>query len=188
MANKKGLFAILSDGTGAGVAPDNANPDTTLGSAITNTIASPAFINSSGVLVFPQLNPDGAILVSTEGAGTCYDGYAKVTGTTSFQDLGAVTGLTIGETYSQFNFSISAATEACIQLVRVDDSAGTPIETVMAEFMVGPGQYSYTARLHCLDADLTGGTGVQDIKLKGKLLESTGAEIMGWLGFIENAS
>ena len=188
MANKKGLFGILNDGAGAGVGVDLANPDTTLGSAIDNTIASPAFINSSGVLVFPQLNPDGAILVSTEGAGTCYDAYAKVTGSDNFQDLGTVTALTIGEVYKDFNISISAMTEACVQLVHVDDAAGTPVVTVMAEFMVGPGQYSYCCQLHCLDRDLTGGTGVQEIKLRAKLLENTGSEIAGWLGFIEQAS
>ena len=188
MANKKGLFGILNDGSGAGVGIDLANPGTTLGSAIDNTIASPAFVDSSGVLVFPQLNADGALVVSTEGAGTCFDDYAKVTGSTSFQDLGSVTtGLSVGEVYNKFESSISSMTEACIQLIHVDDAAGTPVETVLWEAFIGPGQYSYCCKKDCLQYDTTGGTGDQHFKLQGKLLEATGAEIAGCLGFVEKA-
>jgi len=187
MANKKGLFAILNDGAGAGTGVDLANPDTTLGSAIDNTMATPSFINSSGVLVFPQLNDDGAILVSTEGAGTCISNYAKVTGSTSFQDLGNNTALSIGEIYKDFEWSVSSMTEACIQVVYVDDAAGTPVETVLVEFFVGPGQYSYCCNIHCLEQDTTSGTGVQEIKLQAKLLDATGSEIAGLLSITQAA-
>jgi hypothetical protein len=175
MANKKGLFGILNDGNGAGVGVDLANPGTTLGSAIDNTIASPAFVDNSGVLTFPQLNSDGSIPVSVGAAGVCKSGHAKVTGTTAFQDLGSITGVN-SKTYTNIEGTVSAMTEACVQLVLDDNGA----ETVLNEMMLGPGQYSFEFDLECLEV-ATGATGAQAIKLKGLLLESTGSEISGFV-------
>jgi hypothetical protein len=186
MANKKGLFGILNDGNGAGVGVDLANPGTTLGSAVDNTVASPAFVDNTGVLTFPQLNSDGTIPVQIGAGGTCISAFAKVTGSTSFQDLGTIVA-TIGKTYSAIEFTAAAMTEACIQLVYVDDVAGTPTETVLSEVMVGPGQYTASINMACLQVDTTGGTGTQHIKLKGLLLEATGAEIAGTIAAKESA-
>lgn len=180
MSKKKGLFAILNDGNGAGVGIDLVNPDTTLGSAIDNTLAAPSFIDSSGVLVFPQLDSEGKLPVTFDTSGVCLYNSAKVIGSTSFQDLGSVSAQ-VDKMYTQFNVSISAMTEACIRLIYDDN--GT--EEVLAEYMLGPGQYSYCCKHDCLEKDTSGKIGTQVFKLQGKLLESTGSEISGFVSFKE---
>jgi hypothetical protein len=187
MANKKGLFGILSDGAGAGVGITLANPDTTLGSAIAATVASPAFINSSGVLVFPQLTPDGAIVVSTEDTGICHYAVSKVTGSTSFQDVAVFTGA-LSEVYRNMSFVVASMTECDWELVYIDDAAGTPVETILAYFDTGPGQYSFCCELPCVEVDTTTGTGVQEITIRGKLLEATGSEISATLNLHERSN
>jgi hypothetical protein len=180
--NKKGLFGILDDGAGAGKGITLANPDTTLGSAIAATVASPAFINSSGVLVFPQLDAEGRIRVTFDGAGECHDAYDKLIGSTSYQDVAEFTGA-LSKLYDRIGFSVSSATECDWELVYIDDAAAmTPVETVLSHFMTGPGQYSYGIdSLACVEVDTSAGTGVQKIVLRGKLLEATGSEIAATL-------
>ena len=177
MSNKKGLFGILNDGAGAGVGITKAIPGTTLGSAITSTMASPAFVNSSGVLVFPQLNAAGQILVSLDTAGQCIHAKGKVTGSTSFQDVATITAA-LAKLYDKIGFTVSSMTECDWELVYVDDAAGTPVETILAYFDTGPGQYSYCCHLDCVEVDTTAGTAVQKILIRGKLLEASGSEIM----------
>lgn len=186
MANKKGLFGILSDGAGAGVGITKAIPGTTLGSAITSTMASPAFVNNAGVLVFPQLNAAGQIQVSTEESHICHDAVAKVTGSTSFQDTAVFTAA-LTKKYDKIGFTVMSMTECDWELVYVDDAAGTPVETILAYFDTGPGQYSYCCELSCVEVDTTAGTGVQKILIRGKLLEATGSEIAGTLWLSEPA-
>lgn len=183
--NKKGLFGVLNDGAGAGVGIDKVEPGTTTAASVTNTLAAPVFQNSSGVLVFPSLDANGKIQVAFD-SGTCLNGYAKVTGSTSFQDLGSVT-LTLTELYNKIGYSIASATEACYELVYIDDDGGSPTETILATLMTGPGQYSFCCELSCLEVDTTGGTGTQTLKLRGKLLETTGSEIAGTVAALQNA-
>lgn len=180
--NKKGLFGILNDGAGAGVGITLANPDTTLGSAIAATVASPAFINSAGVLVFPQLDAEGRIRVTMDGAGECNDAYGALVGSTSFQDVASFTAA-LSKLYDRIGFSVCSATECDWELVYIDDAAGmTPVETVISSWMTGPGQYSYGLdSLACVEVDTSAGTGVQEIVIRGKLLEATGSEIQATL-------
>lgn len=183
--NKKGLFGILNDGNGAGVGIDKVNPDTTLGSAVNSTLAAPCFINSSGVLVFPQLDAEGRIRVTLDGAGDCDYSYGDAIGSTSFQNIASKT-LALSKLYEQIGFSVSSATECDWELVHVNDEAGTPVETILAAFMTGPGQYSYGIdSLHCVDVNTTGGTGVQKLYLRGKLLDATGSELKATMWFKE---
>lgn len=183
MANKKGLFGILNDGAGAGVGVDLANPDTTLGSAIDNTIASPAFVDSSGVLVFPELDANGRIQVVI-GQGVCHWGRGQVTGSTSFQDVAEVTGA-LTKVYKNFDIAISSMTECDWELVYIDDADGTPAETILGAFDTGPGQYTVMGEMDCVEIDTTGATGTQKFVLRGKLLEATGALASATLSFLE---
>lgn len=183
--NKKGLFGILNDGNGAGVGITLANPDTTLGSAIAATVASPAFINSAGVLVFPQLDAEGRIRVTMDGSGECNYAYGDLIGSTSFQDVATAT-LALVKLYEQIGFTVSSATECDWELVHINDAAGTPVETILSAWMTGPGQYSYGLdSLHCVDVNTTAGTGVQKLIVRGKLLEATGSELKATVWYKE---
>lgn len=181
MSNKKGLFGILSDGAGAGVGITLANPDTTLGSAISATVASPAFINAAGVLVFPSLDAEGRIRVTMDSAGACHYAASKVTGSTSFQNVAVFTGA-LSKMYDKIGFVVSSMTECDWEVVHISDAAGTPIETILAYFDTGPGQYSFALdSMACVEVNTTGLVGVQKILVRGKLLEATGSEIASTL-------
>jgi len=178
--NKKGLFAVLDNGDGTGSGVDIANPDTTLGSAIDKTIASPAFIDAAGVLVFPQLDSEGRLPVTTDEAGACHHAYALVTGSTSYQDLGSFAAALLKK-YNKIGFAISSCTEADYELVYIDDVGVGDTETILGHFSTGPGQYSFCCEMSCVEVDTTAGTGIQAITLRAKLLEATGSEIAGTL-------
>jgi hypothetical protein len=184
MANKKGLFGVINDGAGAGLGITKAIPGTTLGTAITVTAACPAFVNSAGVLVFPQLNASGQIQVTSEQAGDCHYAPGSVTGSTSFQTVASFTGA-LAKVYNAFEWTINSMTECDWELVYINDTAGTPIETILAYADTGPGQYSYCCHMHCIEVDTTAGTGVQTFRLRGKLLEATGSLIQATLAFTE---
>lgn len=184
MANKKGLFGILNDGAGAGLGITRADPDVTLGSAITHTIATPCFVNAAGVLVFPQLSGDGAIPVTLDATGVCFDNASEIVGSTSFQTVATITGALL-KRYKDFELVSASMTECDWELVYTDDAGGTPVETVKARWDTGPGQYSFCCMLKCIDVDTTAGTGVQNFKIRGKLLEATGSNISATLAFHE---
>lgn len=183
MANKKGLFGILNDGNGAGVGITLCDPDATEGADISATIASPAFVNADGILVFPALDALGRIPVSL-AAGNCYFDYGKVTGSTSFQEVAVIIGALLKK-YADFEFIAASMTECDWELVYIDDAAGTPVETILAAWDTGPGQYTVHVELSCVNVDTTAGTGVQNLVIRGKLLEATGSEISATLGMHE---
>lgn len=185
MANKKGLFGIINNGSGDGVGITKAVPGTTLGSAIAITMATPCFVNSAGVLVFPQLDAEGRIRVTSDSAGDCYYGKGKLTGSTSWQDVADFTAA-LGKLYTKFGFVVSSMTECDWELVYVDDASGTPTETVIGAWDTGPGQYSFSiADMNCVEQSTVGQTGVQKFLIRGKLLEATGSEIAATLWFHE---
>jgi hypothetical protein len=186
MSNKKGLFGILNDGAGAGVGVDKANPDTTLGSAINSTIATPCFINSSGVLVFPQLEADGSIKVSLSNtSGACYSNHNKITGGTNFANV-AVQGLSNNTVYDHIGFIAASMTECDWELVFIYNYGTTNDEIMLARFDTGPGQYTVCCDNECLTQDTTGYAGNKVIALRGKLLEATGSEIMATITVHQN--
>jgi hypothetical protein len=116
-----------------------------------------------------------------DGAGECNYAYGKVVGSTSYQDVAEFTGA-LSKLYDRIGFSVSSATECDWELVYIDDASGTPVETVLAHFMTGPGQYSYGIdSLACVEVDTSAGTGVQKIVIRGDLLEATGSEIAATL-------
>ena len=181
MSNKKGAFGIINDGAGAGLAITKAIPGTTLGSAIAVTAAMPAFINSSGVLVFPQLDAEGRIRVTMDSAGACHYAVNKLVGSTSFQNVAAFTGA-LNKVYDKIGFVVSSMTECDWEVVYIDDFGGTPVETILAYFDTGPGQYSFALdSMSCVEVDTSAGTLVQKIIIRGKLLEATGSEIAATL-------
>ena len=183
MANKKGLFGILNDGNGAGLGITLCDPDSTEGTDISATIASPAFVNDDGVLVFPALDALGRIPVVLT-ASNCYFDYGKVTGSTSFQAVAVIVGALLKK-YGDFEFVAASMTECDWELVYIDNVGGTPVETILAAWDTGPGQYTVHVELSCVNVDTTTGTGIQNLVIRGKLLEATGSEISATLAMRE---
>lgn len=121
-----------------------------------------AFKDSSGNLVHPQLNSEGALVVSSEGAGVprsaTSDG--EITGSLTLTLICEV-ALSTDMTYGKIHAHGSCFKEAMFYLVQLDDAT----ELILASFIVGPGQYSFMADLKSTEF-ASGATGTQKLQLK----------------------
>lgn len=128
-----------------------------------------AFKDSTGDLVLPQLTAGGQIAVSfTEGL--CYKSPAGELAAGS-ATLAAVTNaeitLSTSTSYGGIGFILSSRRDSLFQIIWQDDAT----DTVLAEFIVGPGQYTINGELHCLKIT-TGASGTQKLKVKAKNFEA----------------
>lgn len=128
-----------------------------------------AFKDSTGDLVLPQLTAGGQIPVSfTEGL--CYKSPAGELAAGS-ATLAAVTNaeitLSTSTSYGGIGFILSSRRDSLFQIIQQDDAT----DTVLAEFIVGPGQYTINGELHCLKIT-TGASGTQKLKVKAKNFEA----------------
>lgn len=128
-----------------------------------------AFKDSTGDLVLPQLDASGNIKV-TFTDNTCLKSPAGELAAGS-ATIAAVTGaeitLSASTSYDNIGFVFSSRRDSLFQLVQQDDAT----DTVIAEFIVGAGQYTIVGELHCLKIT-TGGTGTQKLKVKAKNFEA----------------
>ena len=132
-----------------------------------------AFKDASGNVILPQLTADGKIMVDTEAlVGQCLHAYgsdaAPVVNTPS--DLATLV-LDVAQTNSKIAMSFSCFRDALYEVVYIDDVGGTPTETVISAGLVGAGQYIVCCALPCNTVDVSGGTGVQNLVLRGTCLQ-----------------
>jgi hypothetical protein len=147
--------------------------------AAKNGLIGFAFRDSSGNVVLPQLSSSGALPVDTDGGGPCRTAKGEHAGSTSFVDVtGCEVTINGGIEASSIEADVSCFRDTIFQIVYVDDAGGTPVETVIAEALCGPGQYSYKMGGKCLIQDVSGGTGVQKLKVKGKNLNPAAGSTM----------
>ena len=165
MVDPEELFNTLDDG-GAGAAPKKMQEGDSPSAA--NGAIGFAFKDSSGNVVLPQLNAAGQIPTTETTAGTClYANGELAAGNLALTDVtNAQIILTVAKTYIEIGGAVSCRHASLFQWVHVDDSGGvTPVETVIAEIIVGPGQYSIFNSIECFILDTTGGTGVILLKI-----------------------
>lgn len=170
MADLEEVFKILADDTtGAGEAPiSRIEGEAAAGK---EGLIGFSFKDSSGDVVLVQLTSEGKVPVDTEAVpGTCISGYATNAGSTSDVDIVTLTGA-LTKTYNNFE-AIGACLRATqLQIVYVDDAGGGgESETVLAEWLVGPGQFSFKFDMRCLQQSTSGGTATQEFRLRAKNL------------------
>lgn len=168
MADPKESFPILVDGTtGAGASPTKKSA----GDAAAGAVGSVAFAwrDSSGNVVLPQLDANGKVQVSAQQTASSYK-TAKGENATGSLSAADVTGASITLAASKLITGIevvgSCRQPSLFQLIKSDNAA----ETVLTEFIVGPGQYTFYAKLDNLSFT-TGATGVQLLKFKANNFE-----------------
>lgn len=137
-----------------------------------NGLMALAFRDSAGNLILPQLNADGALPVTSDTVGqTALSSFVSAAGTTSYQTLATV-ALTHGRRYDMLNASGSCFRDAVFELVHIDDSAVTPVETIIGKrrtngaspnwsFVGGPTSF------------VAGSTGTCVLIVRGKLLAAS---------------
>lgn len=129
-----------------------------------------AFKDSAGDLVLPQLDSNGAIQTSLAATTTRKKSQAGelAAGSATLADVtNASITLTASKVYYGVSMIGSCRRDALFQLVQVNDATST----VLAEFIVGAGQYSFEASLP--DLEITAGaTGTQTLKVVAKNFEA----------------
>jgi hypothetical protein len=147
-----------------------------------------SFKDSSGNVVLPQLDSQGRLPVIVDAvAGTCIheNGELAAGSNDVLADVtGASATLTVGKTYTKIGIMGSCLRASLFQLQYIDDDGGAPTTTVLGEFLVGPGQYSFCCELHCRELDTTGGTGTQTLKLQAKNFAGSPSNVSSLRGAI----
>lgn len=147
-----------------------------------------SFKDSSGNVVLPQLDSSGRLPVIADAvAGACFSENGELAaGSGTLADVtGAKITATIGKTYNKIGMIVCCLRTSLFQLQYIDDAAGTPVVTVLAECIVGPGQYTVDFELSCLELDTTGGTGVQEINLQAQNFAGSPSNLSSLRGTIE---
>jgi hypothetical protein len=129
-----------------------------------------AFKDSTGDLVLPQLTSAGAVPVTSAAtairrkstAGELAAGSGTLANVT-----GASITLAVSKTFYGITAVVSSRRDSLFQLVQVNDAT----TTILAEAVVGAGQYSFTFDLKDYEL-VSGATGTQTLKIMAKNFEA----------------
>lgn len=131
----------------------------------TNYAAMMVGKDGSGNLQFISLNANREVVVSTESANlACLNGSAKVVGGTTEQTVFDI-NLVAGREYREIGWIVSNFRQSEYRILHVDDPGGTPVEEELATILVGPGDYTDSGELHCLN--FTAGATTPVLRLVG---------------------
>jgi len=162
MADDRAAFPSLEDSTGKGFALAKIISGDAPGTKSGQLAFS--FRDSSGNVVLPQLNAEGAMPVTLDAGTTKRAGgfiaSGSLTAVGSRDSIAEVTA-TLGKVYNSFSFMASSTREFLYELVHVDDVGVGDTETEIASGYSTPGQLTIDPKLHKDIFDTTGGTGVQ---------------------------
>lgn len=184
MADLRPSFVTLEDvGTQAGVPLHRAvEGDVAAGKNAHGALVAKR--QDTGVLRYIPLSVNDAIPVTFDMTGQAYlSDEGGVSGTTSFQTLVEIP-LVNDAVYSKVAFSGSCFRDAVCEVVQIDDTGGTPIETVHLTFRVGPGHVNETDELDSLQLT-AGSTGTCVLRVRAKQLQNAASDIDGMLAVFE---
>lgn len=176
MADVREVFPVLVNASDEGVALSEAQA----GQAAAGKVGSVGFAykDSGGNLVLPQLTADGKVPVSTEPPGVTKYNRGENAGSLTTVTIATVT-LVASKKYKNIEFLGSCFRDTLFQVIQLDDAA----ETVLAEFLVGPGQYTFGKELNMVEIT-AGATGTQSLLLKAINIQKA-STIRGTIGCLE---
>lgn len=126
----------------------------------------PVFVakkKSDNTLQYVNLDDDGNMLVSSEGAKTPYNAWATFTPSGLDSGEGAL-DLTIDlGKFDELEIFPSSFKDYVVDVSYVDDALGTPVKTKLFDFRVKGGSNDQPIKISCLNLDTSGGTGTQII-------------------------
>ena len=162
----KSLFNILKDQAGDESSPLGSFTEGVnyAGATHKEGLVGFSFKDSTGAVVLPSLNDEGAIVVS-EDAGTKLDDFGEHAGDkAAFQDLATLV-LTLENNYSKICGTISSSRQTEWELVAIDDVGVTDIETLVAKFVTHDEPFHF----ECVpNVTTVGGTAVQNLVLRAQ--------------------
>jgi len=139
-----------------------------------------AFKDTDGNLVLPQLNPEGAIVVTTD-AGTTKRNRTKVIAggvTLNTRTLVASIPLTVEKVYNKLSSIVTCSRFTSWEVVYVNDDGGLPTETILLDGITGAGAYTAKLALEVDQFDTIGGTGNQVLKVYAKIEDNKTSDLM----------
>jgi hypothetical protein len=162
--DKRESFPTLEDASGEGSALSQMQQGDS--PVLKNGAIGFAFRDSAGNVVLPQLLPTGAVPVDQGAPGTPIMDRDENAGSLTPVDVASLT-LTASETYCDVAAIVSCFQETLFELVQVNNAT----TTVLADILVGPGQYTF--KLDYEDCVAAGATGTQVLKIRGTNFKKT---------------
>ncbi len=128
-----------------------------------------SYKNNVGNVVLVQLTSEGKVPVDTENTGgTCLtDNGEFVAGSLTNVDIATIVG-TVTKINNRFEVIASSLRSSLWSLFYIDDAGGSPVETLLSQYVTGPGAFTICCETKCLEHDTTGGTGTQNFILRGR--------------------
>ncbi len=146
-----------------------------------NGIIGFSFKDASGNVVLPQLNSEGKIPVTMEGAGVPKSANDLVAGSLT-ETLVCEVALATSKTYGRIKASGSCFRETIYRLIALDDVT----ENDLGMFIVGPGEFSFDLSLGETEF-ASGASGTQKLQLKAINLQKV-SDIIGQISCLEFAA
>lgn len=178
------IFKILLDAAGDAFALSKV----IIGQAINGTIngiAAFAFRDSSGQATMPQLNSEGAVVVSTD-AGTTIAAPAGTKTASQMETAGVgvrveITklALNVGKTYTKLSANVTATRWTKFEVVKIEDVGGTPVEEILGYAVIDAGQTNFKIGLDADKFNTDGTTNTKELYLYASHLDNKASDVFG---------
>jgi hypothetical protein len=137
-------------------------------SAAKNAIPALTFKDVAGNLQYAKVNANNEIVVDIDSEEiACLSDSAKVAGNNSVEQDIVLISLLNDLEYKNIGWIVSCFRQAEFRIVWIDDEGGVgETETELATILVGPGDYTDSGELECLNFT-AGSVGTQTLKIVG---------------------
>ena len=125
-----------------------------------------SFKDSNGNVVLPTLTPDGAIVISSDPGTTIRGRGENVTGDKTTKMVLVDLTIDADKKFSKLSAQGSCFRDTEFEIVLIDDSAGAATETILDQFLTGPGQFTTKSALEVDEFSTVGFTGVVKLQLR----------------------
>jgi hypothetical protein len=145
MADVRESFPSLEDGSQVGQVLRQVQEGDTVASK-NGSLAFGFKKVSDNTATFGRIDDSGNLLVTMDGGGTSKRARGKVTGSLTNVTVCEIS-LTAGATYRGLDWAVSCFRDAVFEMAAINDPAGTPTEVILADALVGSGDYTDSGRL-----------------------------------------
>jgi len=125
-----------------------------------------AFKDSDGNVVLPQLTPDGAIIISNDPGTTIRGRGQNDTGDKNTSMVLVDLTIPVGKKFNKLSAQGSCFRDTEFEIILIDDSTGSPIETILDAFLTGPGQFTTKSGLEIDEFETLGFTAPVKLQLR----------------------
>ena len=112
--------------------------------------ALPALVakDAGGLLRYNKTNTAGEVSVVVTSGKTCMSARGTASGSATFVDVATIT-LVNGEKYQDLDWVVSCFRDAVYEVLIVEDVGGLDTEIILADILVGPGDFTDSGVLRC---------------------------------------